>query len=156
MDKEALSFLAEAKKRGFASGNNLDRYEAIGRPGSKNYLIADGHYKYVDSHFGSSAFVGGEILYYREFPIWGMNYCGKVLHDKYSERFLKEALSHVSAKMPLRGPETYSSGPYTYEFSLIGNIDFFAAVEKIKHFSQLVYLCHIHGGEIVRKARSEL
>ena len=42
-----------------------------------------------------------------------MNYIGRVLNQKFSGDFLKEALRKADKKMPFRGPEYYQSGQYT-------------------------------------------
>ncbi len=107
----------------------------------------------MDSYFGDKYFSGEEIVYYKELPIWSMNYYGKLLKEDLPAGFsevLTEALLNVSEVKPFRGPEEYVRGKYKYRCSSEGNIKFFNGVESIFYENEEVYRLYFHGG-IIKK-----
>lgn len=77
---------------------------------------------------------------------YAMNNFGRVLGQKFSGDFLKEALRHAGPDMPFRGPEYYQSGEYTYKCSVAGDFSWFQGYEEIFHNTEKVYECYFHGG----------
>ena len=75
-----------------------------------------------------------------------MNYMGRVLSDKFSGDFLKEALRQADKKMPYRGPEFYQSGEYTYKCNVTGTFAWFQGYEEIYCAEEKIYECVFHGG----------
>jgi hypothetical protein len=49
------------------------------RPGSHDLRWSDGDWTYLDSYFGGTDFLGQEVLWQRESPVWAMNYYGYIL-----------------------------------------------------------------------------
>src|SRR5512142_2324245 len=49
------------------------------RPGSHDLEFHDGAFAYLDSYFGGSDFIGQEVVYYQECPVWAENYYGRIL-----------------------------------------------------------------------------
>lgn len=148
--KELILFLLEAKKNTYASGGN--EVEPT-RPGSREHRFASGEYLYVDSYFGGSSFIGQEAVWFREVPIWGMNYYGRSMTDRSVSgvpEFLKECLLHVPEFAPYRGPRYYRSGALDYSCSWAGDLSSFQGREIISSGGTSVYELFFHGGEIIR------
>lgn len=48
------------------------------RPGSHDLAWSDGDWRYLDSYFGGSDFLGQETLWRGSEPVWAMNYYGYI------------------------------------------------------------------------------
>ena len=105
------------------------------RPASHDFRYEDGDYMYHDTYVGGEEFAG-------------MNYIGRVLDDRFSGDFLKEALRAADKRMPYRGPEIYQSGEYTYRCKVTGDFTWFQGFEEIYLNDVKVYECVFHGGKI--------
>ena len=46
------------------------------RPGSHDLSWAEGEWRYLDSYFGGTDFLGQEVLWRRHDPVWAMSYYG--------------------------------------------------------------------------------
>lgn len=144
--KKWLEFLVRAKKKTYAgNGKELEKHS---RPNSHDFFYQEDEFKYMDTYFGGKSFIGEEALFYKEKPIWGMNYKGVEISDEFSGDFLKAALAKVSMEMPYRGPHIYQVGDYLYICSVDGNYQCFHGKEEIYCQQKLVYECYFHGGEI--------
>lgn len=136
-------FLVKAKKETYANkSGKIDSY----RKASHDYFYQDDTYQYLDSFVGSSKFAGEEVVYEKDRAVWSMNYYGKVIDDHFNGDFLKDALKHVPASQPLRGPESYSKGDYHYCHSVEGDMECFHGKETIFYQNIKVYECYFHGG----------
>jgi hypothetical protein len=49
------------------------------RPGSHDLVWSEGEWRYLDSYFGGTDFLGQEVLLRGAEPVWAMNYYGYVL-----------------------------------------------------------------------------
>nr|WP_276204907.1 DUF5680 domain-containing protein [Thermoanaerobacterium sp. PSU-2] len=88
----------------------------------------------MDSYFGSDDFIGEEVVFENQKPIWGMNYYGKMLVDEISSGFskcLKSALKAVLVENPFRGPSLFEQDKYVYKCSWHGDIAEFDGNEAI-------------------------
>jgi len=56
---------------------------------SKDLAFEENDYHYLDSYFGEKDFSGEEIVYFKELPIWSMNYYGKMIKENIPESFTK-------------------------------------------------------------------
>ncbi len=118
------------------------------RPASHDFRYEDGDYMYHDTYVGGEEFAGEEAVWRNEVTVWAMNYIGRVLDDRFSGDFLKEALRAADKKMPYRGPELYQSGEYTYRCKVTGDFTWFQGFEEIYLNDVKVYECVFHGGLI--------
>lgn len=146
--KELISFLIRAKQATYASGRAPD---ASSRPNSHDLHYSEGEYTYIDTYLGGFHFAGEEAVWQKEKPIWGMNYYGKMLVDSIPAgfgEFLKDALMHVPADCPYRGPVEYNDGDYTYHCKVDGEMERFIGEEEIIFLGKPVYWLAFHGGEI--------
>ncbi|WP_151737585.1 DUF5680 domain-containing protein [Paenibacillus tengchongensis] len=118
------------------------------RPQSHDLQYSEGNLQYIDTYLGSAKFAGEEALWKDGRPFWAMNYIGRVLDEGFSSDFLKEALRHVPADMPFRGPAVFRRERYTYKCTVNGDFAWFSGREEIWSGEVRVYECVFHGGEI--------
>lgn len=118
------------------------------RPSSHDLRYAEGDYLYIDTYLGGERFSGEEAVWFRDYPIFAMNYSGRVLDGQFSGDFLKAALSAVPGHMPFRGPEFFSEGDYRYRCCVSGGVEWFQGYEEIFFGDLRVYECFFHGGVV--------
>lgn len=118
------------------------------RPASHDFRYEEGDYMYHDTYLGGEEFAGEEAVWRKGDAVWAMNYIGRVLDDRFSGDFLKEALRAADKKMPYRGPEIYQSGEYTYRCKVTGDFTWFQGFEEIYLNDVKVYECVFHGGKV--------
>ena len=147
---ELNDFLVKAKKNTYAS--NGEGGEKKLEDGTKELVYEEGEFKYRDRYFGSKDFVGEEIVWKNNQPIWGMNYFGFMLpvpvDSKKFLEFLKKALSEVETSKPFRGPDQLNKGDFIYANSAHGTIENFHGEEVIFYLNERVYRLFYHGGAI--------
>ena len=140
---ELIEFRLEANVNTYAAYKN----EVDGsRPASHDFKYERGDYMYIDTYVGGEEFAGEEAVWKNGTTVYAMNYMGRVLDDKFSGDFLKEALRAADKKMPYRGPEIYQSGEYTYRCKVTGDFTWFQGYEEIYWSDIKVYECVFHGG----------
>lgn len=154
-DLSGLSqFLTEAKKQTYA--NKSIKKEPSSRNGSSDYEYSNGLFTYHDTYFGSTKFIGEEIVYNSEnTPVWGMNYYGITLNEDLSEEVLDNSLRPALMKvgedkntLPVRGPKEYINGKYRYTFEANGDLNCFEGIEAIYYNNEKIYVLHCRGGII--------
>ncbi len=145
-DDEALvKFLITAKQNTYAAKGGATKSS---RPDSHDLLYREGEYLYLDTYLGGEGFAGEEAVWLSEKPVYAMNYCGRVLNDRFSGDFLKAALCRVPEDKPFRGPEWFQESGYLYRCSCEGGLPWFQGYEEIYHQDTKVYECYFHGGKI--------
>lgn len=138
-----IAFRLQAGRNTYAAC--LNEVEAT-RLDSRDFRYADGPYVYHDSYVGGEQFAGQEAIWKNGRAVYAMNYMGRVLNEKFSGHFLKEALRSATRDLPYRGPETYQAGEYIYRCKVSGDIDWFQGFEEIWCSNEKVYECCFHGG----------
>ena len=152
MHIEALGkFLNEANKATYANKNAPKVTPS--RLKSEDYYFEKDGLAYHDTYFGGRDFIGEEIVYENEKPVWGANYFGFVLDEKVSEKevydFLRKALmQEYDDVIPVRGPSNFSVDDKEYHFLADGDLVNFSGKEEISFDGKVVYRCLIHGGMI--------
>lgn len=141
--EEIIRFRLEANVNTYAAFMNET---APTRPASHDYRYEKGEFVYHDTYVGGEQFAGQEAIWKNGRAVYAMNYLGRVLDDRFSGNFLKEALRKADFKMPYRGPEFYQSGEYTYKCSVTGDFGWFQGYEEIYCGDSIVYECCFHGG----------
>jgi hypothetical protein len=141
-------FLVKAKAKTYASGIGA----IILSDGSKEHVVEDGNFVYRDRYFGSSFFVGEEVVFENGKVIWSMNYYGGAVGDIVPAgeiyAFLQKAMRQVSAERPFRGPDMFREGSFDYEDRSIGGLEAFTGVEQIYYKGHEVYKLVYHGGKV--------
>lgn len=154
---KALEFLVKAKKNTYANGDSAKVYSS--RLGSKDYhyeeMIDGKRFAYHDTYFGGEKFIGEEVLYVDDNPVWAMNYNGysvvSDLSEETMDKALRPALMRVGEDkqvLPLRGPSEFINGEYRYTFSQSGTIENFTGIERIYKNDTLIYELRCSGGVI--------
>lgn len=141
--EELIDFRLEANRNTYAAFSNQVESTRID---SHDFRFSKGDYTYHDTYVGGEQFAGEEAVWKNDRAVWAMNYSGRVLDQRFSGNFLKEALRAASRKMPFRGPEFYQSGEYIYKTSVTGDFTWFQGYEEIYCGNDKVYECYYHGG----------
>lgn len=141
-----IEFLVKAKKNTYAG--NGKKEDVSCRSQSNDLIYEEGKYKYFDSYFGGERFIGEEVLFVADKPVWAMNYSGVEFNENFSGTFLKKALLNVPMNKPFRGPELFQEGDYLYICKSEGDFGFFSGKEEIYLGDEKVFECLFHGGII--------
>jgi hypothetical protein len=144
-------FLHIANKRTYAN-KDVPQVQSS-RLKSQDYEFEQDQLTYHDTFFGDRDFIGEEIVYKQEKPVWGANYFGFILADEIGEAevydFLRKALMQdYDDVIPVRGPGQYSDGDWRYEFSVKGDLANFSGQEEISLRGRPIYRLFLHGGLI--------
>lgn len=98
-------------------------------------------------------FVGQEIVYRREKPVWSMSFAGGVIpadrelpEQRAIYAFLRMALRQGTADQPYRGPSILRDDRYVYTNQSDGSLEKFSGHERIACDDQRVYELHYTGG----------
>ena len=142
---EITDFLIRAKKKTYAGKGSESK--SI-RPGSHDLKYEEGDLIYVDTFYGGEGFLGEEVVWMKNTPVYGMNYCGRVIGDSFSGDFLKAALQSVSRDMPYRGPSFFEEQGFVYQCKVSGDMTWFQGYEDICYDNEKIYECYFHGGVI--------
>jgi len=144
-------FLKDANLNTYA--NEKIKKSSSLRPGSSDYHFEKGDLTYHDTYFGTTKFIGEEIVYKNGKPAWGMNYYGFALNSEISESLfdaiLRPALMSGSGdNLPVRGPKEFVIGEWRYTFKTDGNLANFTGLEEISKNGEVVCRLYCHGGFI--------
>ena len=123
------------------------------RPGSHDLKFREGSFSYLDSYFGGTDFIGQEVVYYEDEPIWAMNYYGKILEpEKISAaeagQIIKESLSRMYREGRFLGGFEHETGKGIYTDTSQGDPESFTGLEWITRENVRVYELRYHGGLI--------
>ncbi len=149
--QEIADFLIVANHATWANKNAAK--VSSSRLKSEDYHFEQGNLIYHDTYFGGKDFIGGEIVYKDEMPIWGMNYYGYILSSTADVGtvygFLRKALMQEFSNLPpVRGPKEFREGEWKYTNTIQGGLDRFTGTEAMYQNDQLVYRADYHGGGI--------
>ena len=151
MDLEKLhNFIVSAKAATYVGNGNQSESS---REGSHDLYYEEGDLRYLDSYFGGSEFIGEEVVYYQNEPVWGMNYYGAVLDPQKitaveAGAMIKTSLSHMYATGHFLGGWTQTEGDLVYHDSSEGDLSHFTGYEWIEKDAIKVYELFYHGGLI--------
>lgn len=153
-ETELIDFLRQAKHATYASVGDSATVPTL-LAGTKQLEYRSGDFFYRDIYAGMLRFVGQEIVYFRDKPIWSMCYSGGTLSNVAVNEisaiyaFLRQALRHVPAELPLRGPKDFAEPPYCYVCETIGTIEQFHGQEHIASDATLLYELHYCGSTLI-------
>lgn len=140
---ELIKFRLEANVNTYAAfSNEVDST----RLDSHDFRYEKGEWTYHDTYVGGEQFAGEEAVWKNGKAVYAMNYLGRVLDQKFSGDFLKEALRAADKNHPFRGPDIYKSGEYTYKANVTGDVNWYTGFEEIFFNDVKVYECYFHGG----------
>lgn len=152
--EEIKSFLTEANKAGYGSGEERVWTKETDKSTTINYESENGEWKFHDNFFGGEPYGGREVIFRQGQPEWLMVYYGEVsdktLDKKLVYAFLRQALMQAPDDLPVRGPENFSetndSGDWVYENKWSGDLGHFSGHEYIKLNGQQIYDAEYSGG----------
>lgn len=140
---ELIEFRLEANRNtyaAFSNGVDSTRFD------SHDFRYEKGNYSYHDTYVGGEQFAGEEAVWKNGTAVYAMNYVGRVLDQRFSGNFLKEALRAADDTLPFRGPEYFKSGEFIYKTTVSGDINWFQGYEEIYYGNDKAYECFYHGG----------
>ncbi|OLP59917.1 hypothetical protein BJF93_09960 [Xaviernesmea oryzae] len=124
------------------------------RPGSHDLGFESGPWRYLDSYFGGTDFLGQECVWFEDKPIWAMNYYGRILlptliDGTVAGGIIQTALSALYREGRFLGGFRLAVAPYDYIDESEGDHRSFRGVERIERAGQIAYRLDYHGGMIL-------
>jgi len=151
VDLKALnSFIVQAKASTYVGDAE---HVAPSRPGSHDLHLMDGQWAYQDSYFGGTDFIGEEVVYFDQKPVWAMNYYGRILRDDLlsaaqAGQMIKASLSRMYMEGRFLGGFEHAENDLTYVDTSEGGPECFHGREFIRRGKELAYELVYHGGLI--------
>lgn len=123
------------------------------RTGSHDLVFEQGDFSYLDSYFGGSDFIGQEVVYEIERPVWAMNYYGVIRQPEQisapeAGEMIKASLSKMYTAGRFLGGWEHHKGNLVYHDTSLGDLTYFSGREWIEKDGELVYELVYHGGLI--------
>lgn len=124
------------------------------RPGASDLIFREGEFSYRDSYFGGTDFIGQEVVWQGDTPIWAMNYYGRILVPELIDgargaAVICAALSVMYGEGRFLGGFDFTHEGYDYEDRSTGAVGQFTGIERILRDEREVYRLDYHGGMIV-------
>lgn len=148
--EELNAFIVRAKASTYVgSGPKSLSY----RPGSHDIQFHEGSFSYMDSYFGGTDFIGQEVVYWHQRPVWAMNYYGKILiphliNGTQAGHIIKISLTQMYQQGRFLGGFECAVEGSIYTDTSEGSVDSFSGKEWITREGQRVYELLYHGGLI--------
>lgn len=147
---ELNAFILAAKRATYVGGGILAEPS---RMGSNDLAFASGPWRYRDSYFGGTDFIGQEVVWRSEEPVWALNYYGYILRpDLIDARQAGETIKAGLSGMYLEGRflgRFEWSGPHgTYRDISSGGVEHFLGREVIVVSGSEAYALDYFGGLI--------
>ena len=130
---ELERFIVAAKAASYVGGGSPAEPS---RPGSHDLRHSQGEWHYCDSYFGGTDFIGQEVVWRREQPVWAMNYYGWIIDDSaisaaQAGRVIKTALSELYAQGRFLGGHQAQVDGWEYHDEVDGDVSHFEGREQI-------------------------
>ena len=153
MDQTALlRFLLHASRRGYAAGGSAVKTREADH--STTIVLEHGEWKFHDNYFGGEPYGGREVVFLAGQPVWMAVYYGQVndanVDSVYS--FLQRALREAPPDFPVRGPEAFTEGRFSYRNIYDGDVMRFWGQETIHADGRVVYTARYGGGLVDQRA----
>ncbi len=147
---ELNSFIVQAKAATYV-GNGAKSLSH--RPGSHDLEFHQGDFSYLDSYFGGTDFIGQEVVYYKERPVWAMNYYGRIIRTdlitaQVAGQMIKKSLSKLYEEGRFLGGFENLVDDLIYIDTNEGDVTSFSGREWITRDNVRVYELIYHGGLI--------
>jgi len=148
--QELNHFIVKAKAATYVG--NGEKAESC-RQRSHDLKFQEGPFSYLDSYFGGTDFIGQEVVYYENEPVWAMNYYGRIIEpEKISAaeagQIIKESLSLMYQEGRFLGGFEHQTGNGVYTDTSQGGLESFMGKEWITRETVRVYELLYHGGLI--------
>ena len=141
-------FIVRAKLATYVGGGGK---VSPSRPGSHDLFHEEGEWVYRDSYFGGTDFLGQEVVWRKEHPVWAMNYYGYILRPDLIDgargaETIRRALSAMYGEGRFLGGFVFD-GPYgKYVDVSDGDVSHFRGREEIHVGNVVAYALDYHGG----------
>jgi hypothetical protein len=155
MDEEYITtlnrFIVRAKSISYVgNGQPVSSF----RPASHDLKFTDGDWIYIDSYFGGRDFIGEEVVYFKEKPVWAMNYYGRILRPdlitpSQTGQVIKASLSKMYLEGRFLGGFQHQHEDFTYMDASEGQVASFHGWESISKAGEVAYELFYHGGLIL-------
>ena len=147
---ELERFIVAAKRQTYVGGGTP---APSSRTGSHDLGWQDGVWRYLDSYFGGSDFLGQEVVWNGNKPVWAMNYYGCILKPELIDAqragaTIKAALSAMYAEGRFLGGWSFDGPHGLYEDFSEGDVSHFSGHETIRCAGEVAYRLDYHGGLI--------
>lgn len=121
------------------------------RPGSHDLAWSDGDWRYLDSYFGGTDFIGQEVVWFQQEPVWAMNYYGRILlperiDGQRAGETIKAALSAMYAQGRFLGAFEWTGPHGIYVDRSSGDVSHFHGREVILVEGREAYALDYFGG----------
>jgi hypothetical protein len=151
MDLDALTRFIVAAKRVTYIGNG--ERATPSRAGAHDLVYEEGGWAYRDSYFGGTDFLGQEVVWLNEEPVWAMNYYGYILRPDLidgsrSGATLKAALTQMYVEGRFLGGIRWTGEHGTYVDRSEGDVAHFHGREYIEVGGVEAYALDYFGGLI--------
>ena len=148
--EELNRFIVQAKAATYVGDGQKTQSS---RAGSHDLKFQKGAFSYLDSYFGGADFIGQEVVYYENEPIWAMNYYGRIIKPESitaaeAGQIIKASLSRLYQEGRFLGGFEFSTDGYTYTDTNQGGPESFTGKERITRDNLKVYELVYHGGLI--------
>ena len=149
-----LRFLVDASRRGYAAGRTAVKVREDDH--STTIVHERGDWKFHDNYFGGEPYGGRSVVFFGGRPVWMAVYYGWVegmgagVETVYS--FLQGALLRAPEEFPVRGPDEFSDGAFTYRNVHQGGVASFSGEETIHEDERLVYTARYVGGLVDQRS----
>jgi hypothetical protein len=145
---ELEAFIVEAKSATYVGSG---KPASSSRRGSHDIAHQRGTWRYLDSYFGGTDFLGQEVVWTNDDPVWVMNYYGRILDPAMIDgsragAVIKESLSTLYRQGRFLGEFEHAVGQYRYVDSSTTSVENFRGVERIYCGDREVYRLDYHGG----------
>lgn len=142
--EELRNFIAEARKNTYAGGGKPVENPLL--TGSYQLEYRRGDFLYRDIYFaGKENFIGQEVIYLKEDPIWSMVFCGSAEPPEVTD-FLKKSLSVLAGKCRFNEECEFEENNFRYKNKGEGTLERFHGKETISINGEKVYKLRYQGG----------
>lgn len=123
------------------------------RPGSHDLGFAEGEWRYLDSYFGGTDFIGQETVWHKEEPVWSMTYYGYITRSALIDgaragATIKAALSLMYGEGRFLGGFEWEGPHGVYRDTATGDHEHFHGRETISVGGIEAYALDYFGGLI--------
>lgn len=124
------------------------------RAGSHDVAYQEDGWRYLDSYFGGTDFLGQEVVWREGVPSWAMNYYGRILRPDLLDAatagaIVKAALSDMYPEGRFLGGFERAVDSAIYVDRSDGGVQSFTGVERILIDGEEAYRLDYHGGSII-------
>jgi Domain of unknown function (DUF5680) len=145
------AFIVEAKTACYVGGGTARKSSC--RTASHDITFARDHFGYLDSYFGGSDFIGQEVVWENDHPVWAMNYYGHILEPTMinaatAGSIIQQSLSQMYQQNRFLGGFSHTTPQGLYTDESEGDYRGFSGTERIIINGVEAYRMLYHGGLI--------